>query len=670
MVELATSHNAPLRRRRSSLSDGNDGLTSPSKRRRALDGDGDGIVAKSHCPDSQVGRIDASEEQGGSKGPEDFDDSIESRMSLARDILQAYFDFDDFKSEQESVIKTLLSGENSLAILPTNAGKSLCYQLPALCFEELDKKYGGNKEGKHGITLVISPLISLMSDQVARAPEEEYRRRRDQHFQVGRRGKLKILFCAPEKFMSKPFVQAISAVPGGVRLLAVDEAHCISEWGYSFRPEYLRVSQFSRGIKAQQVVCLTATATEQVAEDIATSFNIKPAGIFKQSLYRPNLILDAKATTNDYTKLGHVENFLRTHPGQTVIFVQFKSTTVDLPREIRSRLGDFVATEGYSGGLNMKKRKEVEERFMNGEIRVLVATLAYGMGIDKKDIRNVIHYNAARNLEEYSQQIGRAGRDGLPSKCLLLYDDRDIATHKKYATTAIPAQGVIEICLKHFFNGANQPEIGVGDTFEVDHAKVMKACRLDDEIVQIIYAICEKKFQLFELRSKQEREVRLRLPMTRGASTLNDLKKYAQSDTSATGKALNFVISQSQGPTIPIHIIDLATKSGLEHDALVAKVIDYFHEGLIAWPEFEVVYTVKLLQPAPTAVEQLKLSRQLFDDLDRNGPLSRERIKKLDALFQGHECFAAALTRYFGMGLPNGLTQCDQCTWCTTRKAL
>jgi len=176
---------------------------------------------------------------------------------------------------------------------------------------------------------------------------------------------------------------------------------------------------------------------------------------------------------------------------------------------------------------------------------------------------------------------------------------------------------------------------------------------------------------LFELRSKQEREVYLGPPKRRGVSTLDGLKIYARSDTSAAGRALNSVISQSRGPTVHIHVIDLATKSGLDPDTLVAKITDYFHEGLIAWPEFEVVYKFKLLQPAPAAVDQnIQLSKQLFDELDRNGPLSKERIEKLNALFRGQECYAAALTHYFGMGLPDGMVQCDQCTWCTTRTAL
>jgi hypothetical protein len=176
---------------------------------------------------------------------------------------------------------------------------------------------------------------------------------------------------------------------------------------------------------------------------------------------------------------------------------------------------------------------------------------------------------------------------------------------------------------------------------------------------------------LFELRSKQEREVHLGPPKRRGASTLDSLKRYTQSDTSAAGRALNSIISQSRGHKIYIHVIDLATKSGLEADTLVAKITDYFHEGLIAWPEFEVVYKFRLLQPAPAAVDQsIQLSKQLFDELDQNGPLSTERIEKLNALFGGRQCYAAALTHYFGMRLPDGMVQCDQCTWCTTRTAL
>ena len=252
MAELQTSQNPSLRRRRSFLSDGNDELAEPlSKRLRAFDGDGGGNAAESQYPELQGAVIDnvpeqkaadGSEEQGGSKEPEKPKGSIKSRMSLARDILKRYFDFDDFKSEQEGVIKTLLAGENSLAVLPTNAGKSLCYQLPALYFEEFDKKYGTNEEGKHGITLVISPLISLMTDQVTALRKKNIAADAINTSKSAGEvravlnsltaGKLKILFCAPEKFMNEAFVQAILTVPGGVRLLAIDEAHCIAEVVY------------------------------------------------------------------------------------------------------------------------------------------------------------------------------------------------------------------------------------------------------------------------------------------------------------------------------------------------------------------------------------------------------------------------------------------------------
>ena len=324
--------------------------------------------------------------------------------------LRSHFGFDRFLPGQEQVVDALLAGKSAAAVFPTGGGKSLCYQLPALLVP--------------GLTLVVSPLIALMKDQIdglsrrgiaaarldSTLSADEYA----ETMRQARRGSLRLLYVAPERFQNERFRQTIAQIR--VALFAVDEAHCISEWGHNFRPDYLKLVEFARQCGAERLLALTATATPQVLEDVCSAFKIEPACAFRNSCYRPNLtVLTTPVSGPDHD--SQMLARLRERPaGSTIIYVTLQRTA----EELAARLSDQgFAARAYHAGLENELRAAVQDWFMNSTSAIVVATIAFGMGIDKADIRYVYHYNPPKSLENYSQEIGRAGATGYPpfAKC-------------------------------------------------------------------------------------------------------------------------------------------------------------------------------------------------------------------------------------------------------------
>ena len=345
--------------------------------------------------------------------------------------LKKYFGHDQFRAGQREVIDSLLAGRSSLAVFPTGGGKSLCYQLPALLLD--------------GITLVVSPLIALMKDQVdslqakdlpaARLDSTLTAEETASIYSDLKHEKIKLLYVAPERLANEKFRDRLDQL--NISLLAIDEAHCISEWGHNFRPDYLKLTQFAKELQIKRVLCLTATATPVVARDICSRFEIDDDDHHQLTFYRPNLQL-AVTPLADKERKKHLLEKIQEHPDQATIVY----TTLQHGAE---SLASFLNKSGltarpYHAGLRPEARTEIQEQFMSGETPIICATIAFGMGIDKANIRSIYHYNLPKSLENYTQEIGRAGRDGKPAHCELLacQDDLRVLANFTYGDTPQP----------------------------------------------------------------------------------------------------------------------------------------------------------------------------------------------------------------------------------------
>ncbi len=338
-----------------------------------------------------------------------------------RDLLKTHFGFDGFLPLQEEIIGSVMDGKDAFVLMPTGGGKSLCYQLPALALE--------------GLTLVISPLISLMKDQVDALKTnginaEFINNSLDQRevAEVGERahrGDIKILYVAPERAVLPGFQAFLKTL--NVSLIAIDEAHCVSEWGHEFRPAYRELQGLRQVCPKAPVIALTATATRRVRGDVLSQLDLREPQIFASSFDRPSLTYSVEPKTEAFSALL---GLVRKHQGESVIvYCLSRRATEDTARSLSEQ--GFRA-ESYHGGMEPNDRRDVQERFIRDQLPIVVATIAFGMGIDKPDVRLVVHYDMPKSVEGYYQETGRAGRDGMPSECVLFYAPGDRAKHEYF----------------------------------------------------------------------------------------------------------------------------------------------------------------------------------------------------------------------------------------------
>lgn len=358
-------------------------------------------------------------DQQGTRKQENLKQPVVTKQQALR-MLETYFGYTSFRPAQEAPVASLLRNEDVIGIMPTGAGKSICFQIPALC--------------KPGLTIVFSPLISLMKDQVdgllvqnipaalinSTLTQAEFNKTM---YEV-RSGKIKLLYIAPERLGSNFFCNVLRAMP--IAQVIVDEAHCISEWGHDFRPSYRLIGEWLNSLPKRPIVgAFTATATKYVENDIKKLLGLDKANVYVTGFDRPNLSFSVIRTPK---RMDYVVHYVRQHANENGIIYCATRKDVDRVYENLTRAG--IKVGHYHGGLSDEVRREMQNAYADDKLQVMVATNAFGMGIDKSNVRYVLHYQMPRNMESYYQEAGRAGRDGAPAECILLYSGQDVQVHK------------------------------------------------------------------------------------------------------------------------------------------------------------------------------------------------------------------------------------------------
>ena len=561
---------------------------------------------------------------------------------IPEDQLKKYFGFDSFKRGQKKVIEKIRDGRSAAAIFPTGSGKSLCYQLSAVMLP--------------GMTLLISPLLALMKDQLdflsshnipaARLDSTIDRSQYNKIFQDATAGRLKIMMVSPERFKNERFRNRIKDIP--ISLLAIDEAHCISEWGHNFRPEYLKLSACPEEFNIPQTLLLTATATRQVAEDMRRAFDMAPGDIVSTGFYRENLFLQISPVSQTEKNQRLLTRVEKAPDVPTIIYVTLQKTAERVSQYLCK---NNIRASFYHAGIKHEQREEIQNQFMDGRLSCIVATIAFGMGIDKNDIRRIIHYDLPKSIESYSQEIGRSGRDGKTSVCEVL---------------------------------ANKDNLNVLENFV--HGDFPEA----DSIRALVDIIDQKRGSVWEIKlNSLSRELDIRIlplktllvyldmdqiltPMTSyfKSWSLKYIKKPEEIIRSFQGERAQFVgaIFKSCHMKSVWAAIDFpAILSGYDASRQrVMTALEYFQEK--NWIELKASEGVDMHRVTDAPFDKNALAEKMIDLFEKKKSREIERIGLMLEFFQSDVCINKILAHYFGEDIQK--ERCGHCSVCKSGPAV
>ncbi len=579
-------------------------------------------------------------------------------LDEAREVLRTYWKYPDFRPGQREAVAAALAGGDVLAIMPTGGGKSIVYQVAAAL--------------RPGVSIVVCPLISLMQDQIGQLAERRYPATflnstlRAKELRARKRdveaGCVKLLYVSPERFDSEEFRAWVSGLD--VPLLAVDEAHCVSEWGHDFRPAYMRLGEQRALLRYPQVLALTATATAAVRGDIIKQLALRDPRIQVSSFDRPNLRYRVVDAARDDSKVRALLHFLGSNPGPAIVY----TNTRDEVDALVALLGDNgIATVGYHGGMEGDPRREIQERFMGGDARVVVATNAFGMGVDKADVRMVVHYRLPPTLEAYYQEAGRAGRDGHVSQCVMLYGPEDRRTPEFQIRLKNPDRAVVEAVYLAADELADRDGWmldaegkGIPQRLVAERANrhAARGAFVRDEHVSAAYGILDAAGVIRHVGRGQEGvHVRLRTPVEVLAFALDGPRREAHL---AVLRALYKQIGPARLTSdegIGLSRRVLASVPGGER-ALRAVLDQGASDQLLEWRPEERGTRILLRGRTPAQLRDRIDWRAVGDRLDR----ALAKLARMEEYATTAGCRRADLLRYFGdPGSTRSCGNCDRC---------
>jgi len=557
--------------------------------------------------------------------------------------LQRYFGFNRFKTGQREVISRLVDRQSAVAIFPTGAGKSLCYQLPAMLLPHM--------------TLVVSPLLALMKDQIdflsehnipaARLDSTLSKEEHDHILERARNGELKILMIAVERFKNERFRAQLQRMD--ISLLVVDEAHCISEWGHNFRPDYLKLPVYQKEFAIPQVLLLTATATEEVRNDMCGKFQVPKENVMVTGFYRDNLFLQVSATPES-EKLEHLRQRIDEAPkAPTIVYVTLQKTA--------EHVSDFLRDNGinafpYHAGMANEEREQIQNEFLAGKIDCIAATIAFGMGIDKNDIRRVIHYDLPKSFENYSQEIGRSGRDGKQSFCEVLANRDSISLLENFIYGDTPEKEAVDKLL-HKIQQHNEP---VWET----------------KLTALSFELNIRLLPLKTLLVYLEMEGIIRPKLTR----FQEYTFKYQLDSSSIinkfqGERRDFIIKifnncHTKRVWTYVDMQGIISDYDRVERQRVIAALEYFSEK--GWLELQSKQAIEAYDILKADFNVEVVGKKIVGLFQAKEKQEIQRIHNLVNFFESDSCISKRLARYFGEDIEK--EHCGHCSWCQSGSAV
>ncbi len=561
---------------------------------------------------------------------------------MLKNQLQKYFGFNTFLKGQEDVIGKVLDHQSAAAIFPTGAGKSLCYQLPAMLLP--------------GLTLVVSPLLSLMKDQLdfllanhIPAARLDSTLARDEYSRIlasAKNGELKILMIAVERFKNERFRSHLQKMD--VSLLVVDEAHCISEWGHNFRPEYLKLPAYQKEFGINQTLLLTATATTQVRDDMGAKFNILKENVFVTGFYRDNLFLQITPTDNSEKKNRLLQRIQKTPQDPTIVYVTLQKTAEDVAQFLGA---NKINAHPYHAGMDNDKREQIQNKFMEGTLACIVATIAFGMGIDKKDIRRIIHYDLPKSIENYSQEIGRSGRDGKAALCEVLATRDNIHILENFIYGDTPEKPSIFELLRTIKENK-------GFVWEIKTVKL--ANELNIRILPLktllVYLAMEEIIRP-KLTYFEEYSFKYKKDATHIISGFEGERKQF------VAAVINHCHTRKVWTQVDIPAILNSYNTDRQR---ILAALEYFNEK--GWIELQSKQAVEVYDILTQAFNIDDMAEKMYALFKKKERLEIQRIHNMVSFFESDACLSKQLAGYFGEHLEK--ERCGHCSFCKSGKAV